>query len=327
MNSNWQYKIQQHTETPPAGAWLNIANVLDADAAVNENNFALKLQTFQTAAPAPALKNIFALLDEEEIAEKKIAERLYHYTTPPPAKVWPVIENQLSNTARVITLKNYTKNRKLFYSKIAAAAAVLIIAGAVLINSKKSSGIRENTTAAALPQQQNQTADTGAGSTNLLTPEAQQKSTPIASTSPAPVKPAGAIQQTVTVNPPALISSVNTTELATNPAFAPKEKLQNSEGETPMDIALMNTPNSYITISGPDGQMIKVSSKFSNLISYLTEDGGTQENLDVIIKESAKWRATFAKWRSRMANNSVAPSVTNFMDIIELSSMLEEKDK
>jgi hypothetical protein len=329
MKSNWQNKIQQHAETPPEGAWKNIANILDADTENNTNNFTKKIKHYTVTPPAAALKNIFALLAEDKKTDEiKLGNRLYNFEQTAPAAIWPVIESQLDSGAKIIQFENKKKNPKLFYTKIAAAAIAIVIAGAVWMNSNKTSTISENGTVAVQPlQQQTKKANAGADSTIMPAPEAQEKSTPIASTSSAPVKPVYKKQTGNTTNNPAFIASTATEELALNPAFLPKEKLQNSNGQIPMDIALMNTPNSYINISGPDGQTIKVSSKFSNLLSYLTEDGGAQENLDLIIQESAKWRATFAKWRNRMANNAVAPSISNFMDIIELSTILEEKDK
>jgi hypothetical protein len=115
-------------------------------------------------------------------------------------------------------------------------------------------------------------------------------------------------------------------DLAQSPVTASTEKLQNENGDTPMDISLMNTGNAYISITGPDGQPVKVSSKLSSLVGYLSNsDVNTRENLDVIIQESAKWRAIFSAWRNKMANNALAPSLSNFMDIIELSEILENK--
>ncbi len=324
MNNNWQNKIQQHTATPPEGVWMNIAKILDETELVQKDDFTVKIQQFETVPPENALKNIFTALDRE----KKFADRLLNYEETPPSAIWPAISNELNNTAKVISLKDNSKTIKSFYTKIAAAAILLIIAGAVWLNTNNKKITTSETVAVQPLQQQIKKTQAGTDSTFLLTPEAKQNNSTIATTKSVPAKSLNPSSTVNTiVNNTDFIANENTTDLAINPSLAPKEKLQNSEGETPMDIALMNTPNSYISISGPDGQMIKVSSKFSNLISYLTEDSGTMENLDIIIKESAKWRATFAKWRSKMANNTVAPSVTNFMDIIELSSVLEEKDK
>ena len=116
-------------------------------------------------------------------------------------------------------------------------------------------------------------------------------------------------------------------ELAQNPADNSKEKLLDTKGETPTDISLMNTPNTYISVTGADGQTVKWSSKFSNIIGTLNNNKpNTKENIEVIIEENAKWRAMFTAWSHKMINNSIAPSFSNFMDIIELSKILEEKN-
>ncbi len=125
---------------------------------------------------------------------------------------------------------------------------------------------------------------------------------------------------------PAYVKGNAPIELAQMPKVEFTQMLQDVNGETPMDISLMNAPNSYISVTGPDGQSVKVSSKFSNLINLLNDKNpAAVENIDIIISESAKWRSTFANWREKMTNNSIAPSISNFMDIIELSKMLESK--
>lgn len=87
----------------------------------------------------------------------------------------------------------------------------------------------------------------------------------------------------------------------------------------------MNTPNNYVSFIGPNGQEVKVSSKFSNLLGYMDgKEPESEEYLDKIINESNFWRGKFKTWRNKMINNNVAPSPSNFMDIIELSKLLQE---
>jgi hypothetical protein len=81
-----------------------------------------------------------------------------------------------------------------------------------------------------------------------------------------------------------------------------------------------------VSFVGPNGQEVKVSSKFSNLLGYMDgRDPETVENLDKIISESNFWRGKFKSWRNKMISNNNASSPANFMNIIELSKLLNEE--
>ena len=317
MSSNWLNRIQQHAATPPEGAWQNIVDYLDNDEEEQEG-FAAKLSALEIPPPATAQNNIFALLDAEEKA-LAFEQRVYHYEEKAPAEVWPRIVTALNTgETKIIPLNNRIRNNRTVYLRAAAAAVVItILSITAWLLSRQGSGMRE---IAAVTEQPQTTVPAAPESekTVTATSDTQEKKTA--------VKTAAAAQTAVITSEPAYIQSNEAIVLAQNPAAGKKDKLQTATGETPENVELMNTPNSYISIAGPDGQSIRVSSKFSNLIGYLTEQKPeTQENLDIIIKESAQWRATFAKWRNKMTNNAVAPALTNFMDIIELSNLLEGK--
>jgi hypothetical protein len=329
MNSNWLNKIQTHTETPPEGAWKNITTLLDKETENKTADFVTKLQAYHTAPPPNTLEKIFNRLDNKD--EKKsaaFAERLYNYSATPPENAWEKITATLDNVAKIVSFKSAKNVLKPVYLRAVAAACLILIATAIWITSQKKSAISEKQTAlVTLPTRQPQT--TGAEKIILPAFETQEKkNTSLISTNQPAKKTVPLPTSAPVITIPEYVTANKTEELAQNPGAGNKEKLQNSNGETPMDISLMNTPNSYISITGPDGQTVKVSSKFSNLLNYLNDkDPAIQENLDIIIKESAKWRTTFAKWRNNMSNNTVAPSLSNFMDIFELTTILEEKDK
>ena len=317
MSDNWINKILSHEETPPKGVWMNIANKLDKDEQENDSNLTTKILAYEAEPPATALVNIFNALDKEEETHNYVT-RLYNHQEKPPALAWENIAAQLNDEDRaaVVPFENKKNNVRALYIKTAAAAAILtvVVTTVLLKSNEKPANINESVAAVTPQSQQNTTPKVDTEKTTL----------PVSDSHENIINPA---QNKSTVEEALVIDYVKgneTAPLALNPAEANKEKLQNSKGETPQDITLMNTPNTYISVTGPDGQTVKVSSKFSNLISYLTGDN-TEENLDLIIKESAKWKTIFAAWRDKMTNNVVAPSFGNFMDIIELSKVLEEK--
>ncbi|MBL0147036.1 MAG: hypothetical protein IPP48_16295 [Chitinophagaceae bacterium] len=81
-----------------------------------------------------------------------------------------------------------------------------------------------------------------------------------------------------------------------------------------------------MTIVGPDGQSVRISSKFSKQLGYFTDRSPeSMENIDFIIKESTIWKNKIAGWRSQMNSSSLAPSISNFMDVVEFSKLVSEK--
>jgi hypothetical protein len=289
MPENWVHKILDHEATPPELAWKNIACELDKDDHTITAGIKKKLLNYETAAPAITLKNIFAELDKEE--------------------------------SKIVPFNNKNPQRA-FLIKMAAAAAVTAIIALFYFSNKKAGDTRHEIAVATAPTRQPANiSSTEKEKTALPAPDTKEKNEPVIAT-PAHQKTAPQKQ----VSNPAYIPGNSVSDLAQSPVTASTEKLQNDNGDAPMDISLMNTGNAYISITGPDGQPVKVSSKLSSLIGYLnSSDINTRENLDIIIQESAKWRAIFAAWREKMTNNALAPSLTNFMDIMELSEILENK--
>jgi hypothetical protein len=329
MPTNWLNKILTHQVAPPEGVWVNITNELDKENESATTDFKTKMLAFETTAPDKVLVNIFNTLDkEDEEPATSFTERLYNYNAEAPTDAWKNIVTELDKSeTKIVPLQNNKKNQKVIYFRMAAAASVIaIIATTIWLSSNKKDDAINSTASSVTPQNQQPVIPVaGTEKTTLPASDTQEKKLAKEQTAYNPAKKTTP-QKAEEVFVADYVKGNKAEDLAQDPATASKEKLQTANGETPMDIALMNTPNTYISITGPDGQTIKVSSKFSNLIGYLTDKNPElQENLDVIIKESAKWKNTFAKWRDKMTNNVVAPSLSNFMDIIELSNVLEEK--
>jgi hypothetical protein len=314
MNNNWQYKIQEFEAAVPQNAWATIANRLDADAAV-EKNVAEKLQSFEEAPPQFSFEKISAALDENNLQHK-----LINYSEEPPVGFWQKILTQLQSKqpAKVVGIKSY----KLVY-RVAAAAAIVGI-GLWSFNlftnntSVPSSEVVISPTPASkkvepvvTEQQQELTNNT------IIANNATKKITEVATQTKQSNK-----KSESTIAAPNTYVSEPTQNLAYDPSINANQKLQDVNGNIIEDMSLINSPNTYITIAGPDGQSVRVSSKFSKMANYFNGTDN-QENIDVIIQESNKWRSIFAKWREKMTNNAVAPSLTNFMDVIELSKVLE----
>src|ERR1700677_2133132 len=81
--------------------------------------------------------------------------------------------------------------------------------------------------------------------------------------------------------------------------------------------AVNNDSEKYITVAGPNGETVKVSSKMSGLAAYIADDK-SEIATDGTNSDKSFWQSKFKAWREKMSQNSVTPSLTNFMDIVEL---------
>lgn len=67
----------------------------------------------------------------------------------------------------------------------------------------------------------------------------------------------------------------------------------------------------YITIAGPEGQPVKISSKVATLIV----------SADYDYPPRPVWDKKIKKWKEIMLSSTISPTATNLLDIVQLSSM------
>ena len=76
------------------------------------------------------------------------------------------------------------------------------------------------------------------------------------------------------------------------------------------------SPPTYFVVTAPNGQRVKISSKFSEAASYLFANGEADDS----------WKQRFEKWKSKlMTNPGFMPTAGNFLDIAELKDLLKEQ--
>ncbi len=76
------------------------------------------------------------------------------------------------------------------------------------------------------------------------------------------------------------------------------------------DITIANEKK-YITIAGPEGQPVKISSKVATLIVSADND----------YPPKPVWDKKIKKWKEIMLSSTISPTATNLLDIVQLSSM------
>lgn len=317
--SNWLERMLNYEVSPPEQAWANIIHKLDQDDKESaEEALKLKMLAYEEIPPITVFNNTFNQLDTEDGVQVPLyITKLKQYEENAPADTWTNIVAQLDEE-KIIPLVKERNNLKQLYIRLSAAAAIIAVLLLFIWPTKQNIN---NTAGIAVQPPAIAPSEIHTEHSILDTPN-----TIVANTASEPIKSNADLQTQKNISAVKYANSNYTDVLARDPSLLNNEKLQSAKGTTPMDIALISTPNTYISVTGADGQTVKVSSKFSNLLSYLIpESSGTKENIDIIIEESAKWKKTFAEWKDKMTNNGIAPDLSNFMDIIELSKVVENK--
>ena len=110
------------------------------------------------------------------------------------------------------------------------------------------------------------------------------------------------------------------------PAAVTAPPLLDNDGNPIMDMDVLTTSSNYLVVTGPNGQLTRISSKFASVIRLNNNDpADTEEYLDKVIKESGTWKKRFQEWRNKISQSSYIPSSVNFLDIVEFKDLIQEK--
>ena len=213
-------------------------------------------------------------------------KRIYDYEAMPPEGVWNDIAKELeSSEANVIPIKR--KNNRVFY--YLAAASVAIIVFCVIFFTSRSPGSEDTLLTTSADKK---AVDSGSTNSVIITVPVEEKTI---------AKNNG--QQ----------NSLNKTQKSTEEQNRQQDSARNND---PSSVTAINTPR-YITIEGPQGQPVKISSKMATLI----DSSETQTPTKPI------WNKKINEWRELMKVNTLAPTTGNFLDIVELTKALKDNKK
>jgi len=223
---------------------------------------------------------------------EEIKNKMYNFETTPPEGVWNKIVLKLDdNEAKVIPLA--TRRSKSFIYMAAASVVALLFCLIFFINKFSNSANDEYVTLTS----------------NENTPQDSANITNVIMTVPIEEKP-------VIKNNIENSKSLTQTKLQKDISNQKQKKgeIQNT-GKTDNNLIAANTPSRYITIQGPQGQSIKVSSKMATLI----------DSSETKVSSKPIWDKKIDEWRERMKVNTLAPTPGNFLDIVELTKTLKDK--
>ncbi|MDX2047329.1 MAG: hypothetical protein SFU87_11115 [Chitinophagaceae bacterium] len=295
----WKKRLYDHEEIPPEKSWEHLSGELDKEPWV----ISRRLQTHEEIPPPEIWDNINVLLEEGPTTNNKAR---------------PVFN---------------LRKRFLKYAAAASVAGLIILSGIYLINRREPLAITDAVSQAEQPVQQKTANDTS--------PEVSEKSTasqpsekasnnlPIAKE----VTPDTGIplqkeeQPGYSVNVIKHAAETYTYNIVPVPvskkSFSASYKV-NINGNK-IRYSKSEELGTYLTIIGPEGQMIKVSPKFKNAMPYLqANDKVTADFWNFLFEDENNWQMLFEEWKQKLNSSNLAPDSRNFMDILELMRLIQE---
>lgn len=308
MTPTNQHILQNLEVAPPEGSWDQLSARLDTEFNQAEQRVALKLEA-AAMEPPPGLWS-------------SIAESL-------PLPFEPVTEetSPVRKPARVISVPLW---------KVAVAAAVFIVlsyGGWYLFRTPSGSlnaGEQPPVVANNPAQAQASTVPAGAASTLNMPPSIAQR-LPESKAAPLPVRHRNNTVTTTEDNSNTAAENEQPDLLSTDPRLVkaqdvvqevniPDRAYRDASGKMVMDMNLITTPgNHYVTVTAPNGEQTRMSRKFLPVLTFLNtgaDNGQFSTGLKQKIQELKK---------QLLQQASFVPSATNFLDIMELKELLQDK--
>ena len=220
-----------------------------------------------------------------------VKNRMYNYETTSPEGVWKAIAAELDrNEVKVIPMVK-TRNNTFYY--IAAASVIIILFCLIFFTNRSSKSANEQLVTSSSNDKTQ--SDTEVNNNVIMTVPIEEKTI--------------------------LKNNTDTDELLAQNKLqksGPNQK-QNKEvikktDSTDNNLILSNTTSRYITIEGPQGQPVKVSSKMATLI----------DSSETKVSSKPVWNKKINEWREIMKSNTLTPTPGNFLDIVELTKTLKD---
>lgn len=297
MSTVLQTKLLRHEMSPPKGNWEAIAARLDTEFNSQDIIVSQKIDTIEAAPPSDAWKNILLSLEEKNTAHT-------------PAKVISINWKRWAVAAIVIGIAS---TMILLYNSTKPSDEVVTTNSGTIAPEKKNDSKNNIATAPVTPSKVPVIpAVTNKNNNKTLTASLAESF----KRKPHPIHSSSSVEENI-------ITPVDITETAA--VTAPL--LRDSKGNVIMDMNLLTTSSSnYISVTGPNGEQTRISTKFANYLMYLNKDGGdNEEYIDYLIRNSNFWKTRFEQWRNKILQQaSFIPSSTNFFDILELKELLKD---
>jgi hypothetical protein len=275
-------------------------------------NFTHKILNAEILPPDAAWDKIAAELDK--LDGSGFIQKISEASIEPPSSVWQRVANALENpkpAKRILISRPWIK--------WAAAAAIggLIIVGVYYFNNGNQSGLissngdkQSNSKDATAVPPSNANDASSSGTIATLDPNIRLAENSKLANKKNSIPGKG--EQTKIPVRHAVIESAG---MEKEPNVAPESESRISDNISSSSANLIPAPDYYV-VTAPNGQRVRMSSKFSHAVTSLF--GG--DNVDYL------WKSRFDSWKSKiMSNPSFIPTGGNFLDIAELKDLLKEQ--
>ena len=272
-----------------------------------------KMYNYEVTPPADVWEKIKLSLNEET---NEFPDKLRQYEVKPPVRVWEKINSAL-DTEQNISVRRIRRIPSLF--KYAAAAVLLIglITFGVIKFTSKTSGENEVAekekivlpTNSSVPSKiENNTSETASTITDQQRDDAAlEESKKTYAKLDLSENTRRELRQAL-MKPVDLISSENSDR---DPSVCFPDYIKSVLANSPR----INTADRYIMLMTPEGNIIRVSKKWADLVCCVSGEDEADECKDQL-----------TKWRQKIASSAVAPSPANFMDILNMVELLKDNN-
>ena len=309
MSSGLENKMYDYEVAPPTGVWEKIAAELDESEL--EHQFPSTLHNLEVAPPAYAWQNIASTLDESALVND-YARKLGSISVVPPVAAWNKIKTSLE-AAYEAAAPQYRRSSP--FLKYAAAAAIIgfLAWGSIeFFNNKKG----DTTVAKQGTLQTKENAEMLSSSQTLSAADENIGLTNVAASIEEARNDAALEQSKKTYAKLDVAVTRSKIKNAANFFFVADE--YEPTGTRGLDIEPIEPPsinlsNRYIMLMTPDGNIIRMSKKFSNLVCCVSGDEQDKDCIDQM-----------KKWREKIGSPSSTHSPGNVMDILSLLNSMQD---
>lgn len=299
--SSLKDKMYNYEVNPPSTAWDKIS--IDLNESELSNKFPSKLYNSETNPPASAWEKIVVSLDEGGLSNK-FPEKLYNLETNPPASAWEKINASLNPGETVVKPASGRLSPLWRY----AAAAILIGAIAFTIVRLTVNTNNEQTNTAQL----NTAKDTASPDKPSI--PVNKETTVATSNMDEDDKALEESKKMVAkLDQPLKRKKLNAYAASSQLNFINNFDKELSQSIYAYEDHVPNISERYVMLMTPDGNIIRMSKKWSELVCCVS---GAEQDPDC--KDQIK------KWQQKIAASSLAPSPGNFMDILGLVNSLND---
>jgi hypothetical protein len=312
--SSVQNKLLDLEVAPPPGMWDKIAAELDESEL--EHKFPSKLYGLAIPPPAGAWQKIAMALDAT-LPAGKVAEKLLSHEVAPPAAVWNKIKTSLDAGMEATVPERRRLSPLLRYAAAAVIVGAMAWGGVRLLNNKPEAIPVANKEEQVAPKIK---SAPGIKDEVATVTEPVDNTTPV-TTASEEARNDAALEASKKTYARLDINTTSKIKQAANFYFAEPISTGTPRGfsitdDIPVYEPVTKDAGRYIVLMTPEGNIIRMSKKLSNLVCCVSGE-----------EQDAECKDQMKKWRDKMTSSSIIHSPGNFMDILSLVNSLQNDNE